>query len=149
MLERIASLTWRRPKLVLALVGAFVVAAETLVGPGVLHDGLHARHLIRGDQPLDDDDLRRAIDVRDGLRALALANNGHEPDASAIDAMRRASTAAISEIHVEPDGPRPIVAGADINGAIGALLSITAGDDRRHMVAAEGLSGSTLRLDVL
>jgi uncharacterized membrane protein YdfJ with MMPL/SSD domain len=30
MLERIATLTWRRPKLVLALVGAFVVIAATL-----------------------------------------------------------------------------------------------------------------------
>src|SRR5918996_5829039 len=30
MLERIANLTWRRPKLVLALVGVFVVVAATL-----------------------------------------------------------------------------------------------------------------------
>ena len=36
MLDRIADLTWRRPKLVLTLVGAFTVLAAT-VGSGVEH----------------------------------------------------------------------------------------------------------------
>jgi hypothetical protein len=54
------------------------------------------------------------------LRALALANNGHDLNADAIDAMRRASARATSEIHIESDGPRLIAnADADVNSAIG------------------------------
>jgi predicted RNA-binding Zn ribbon-like protein len=99
---------------------------ETLVTPGTLHDWLRAHQLIE-QRCLDEHDLQRAVAVRDGLRALALANNGHELSESAIDAMRRASAGAASEIRIEPDGPQLLVsAEADIDSAIGALLAVVA-----------------------
>jgi predicted RNA-binding Zn ribbon-like protein len=98
---------------------------ETLVSGDVLHDWLRARELIEGLQRLDDHDLQRAVAVREGLRALAFANNGHGLSPSPSDAMRLASVGAVSEIRIESDGPR-LIAGATINRAIGALLAITA-----------------------
>lgn len=100
---------------------------EILVSGDALHDWLCARQLIAERQHVDEHDLRRVIAVREGLRALALANNDHELSTSAVDAMRRASAGAAVEIRIAPDGPR-FVAGADagISGAIGALLAITA-----------------------
>ncbi|HEX8159953.1 MAG TPA: CGNR zinc finger domain-containing protein [Solirubrobacteraceae bacterium] len=99
---------------------------ETLLSADVLQGWLRAHQLI-GHRALGEHDLHRAIAVREGVRALALANNGHDLNTTALDAMRRASAGAVSEIHIEPDGPQLIVsAEADINSAIGALLAITA-----------------------
>jgi predicted RNA-binding Zn ribbon-like protein len=118
----------------LALVQAFMNTrydratrhGETLVSADALHDWLRAHQLI-GPQRLDEHDLQRAIGLREGLRALALANNGHDLSTSAIDAMRRASTGAASEIHIEPDGPQLITStDANIDSAIGTVLAITA-----------------------
>ena len=101
---------------------------ETLVSPGILLEWLRAHEIVaRPRVALDERDLERAIGVREGLRALALANNGHDLNTCAVDLMREASAGAASEIHIEPDGPRLILgAGAGINEAIGVLLAITA-----------------------
>lgn len=97
---------------------------ETLLDADALHDWLRAHELI-GRRRLDQQDLRRALAVREGLRALALANNGHDLSAAALEGMRRASAGAVSEIRIEPDGPR-LIAGTDFDHAIGALLATTA-----------------------
>ncbi|MDX6680905.1 MAG: hypothetical protein QOG94_944 [Solirubrobacteraceae bacterium] len=101
---------------------------ETLVSPDALHECLRARGLVAGSRvAFDQHDLERAVAVREGLRALAFANNGHDLDTSAVDAMRRASAGATSAIRIEPDGPRlEVDAEAGIGGAIGAVLAITA-----------------------
>jgi predicted RNA-binding Zn ribbon-like protein len=120
----------------LALVQAFVNThydlagprgAELLVNGEALHEWLSARGLIEDHQRLVAHDLDRVVAVREGLRALAFANNSQDLDDGAIDAMSRASADAATAIRIEPDGPR-FSAGADagINGAIGALLAITA-----------------------
>jgi hypothetical protein len=119
----------------LALVQAFMNThydrarkrgGETLVSADVLYDWLRAHQLI-AHGCLGEHDLQRAMAIREGLRALALANNGHDLDASAVDAMRRASAGAASELRIEPDGPQLILsADADVNSAIGALLAVTA-----------------------
>jgi hypothetical protein len=92
-----------------------------LDSPGALHRWLAARELI------DDDDLTRVLAVREGLRALAFANNSQRLNGRAIDAMRAASSQAGVEIRIEADGPQ-FVAGAiaDINAALGRLLANTA-----------------------
>jgi hypothetical protein len=120
----------------LAIVQAFTNTHYDLAGESageVLRDAealrvwLAARGLVDAGPRLGDDDLERALAVREGLRALALANNDQRLDARALEAMRRASAHATSEIHIEPDGPRLVVApDADIDVAIGALLAITA-----------------------
>lgn len=120
----------------LALVQAFVNTrwdltaepkGETLVSPEALHDWLRARALIEGQRRLDTQDLDRALVVREGLRALAFANNQQQLNVGALDAMRRASQGAATQIRIEPQGPQ-FVAGAEtsIGTVIGAIFAITA-----------------------
>jgi predicted RNA-binding Zn ribbon-like protein len=119
----------------LALVQAFVnthfdlsaeQGGEILVSAEALRDWLVAHELLDGQRRLTDDDLDRAVAVREGLRTLAFANNGHTPNQDSIDAMRRASDGAGIEIRIERDGPRFVVAARGIDAAIGALFAITA-----------------------
>jgi predicted RNA-binding Zn ribbon-like protein len=120
----------------LALVQAFLNTrwdltaedrGETLVSPAALHDWLEARRLIGGRDRLDPRDLDRALAIREGLRALAFANNQHQLNPDAFDAMRQASEGAATQIRIEPQGPRFVAAAATpIDAAIGAIFAITA-----------------------
>ena len=100
---------------------------EILVSPEALSDWLRARGLVAGPKRLASHDLDRALMVREGLRALAFANNNHGLDPGAIDAMRRASSGVGTQICIEPGGPQFVAdATTGIDGAIGALFAITA-----------------------
>jgi len=100
---------------------------EILCSADALRDWLAARRLIDSQKRLDDPDLARVVAVREGLRALALANNNQQLNTRAVQALRQASTGAATDIHIEPDGPVFVVgADAGIDGALGALLAITA-----------------------
>jgi len=120
----------------LAVVQAFVNShydidaeggGELLAGPADLRHWLVAHSLIDPQARLTRRDCDRAVAVREGMRALAYANNGEEADPDAIEAMRGASAGARTEIRVSPDGPR-FVPDADggIDAAIGSLLAIAA-----------------------
>jgi len=100
---------------------------EILFSAGALRDWLATRELIDRRQRLASNDLDRALAVREGLRALAFANNDQILNVGAVDAMRQASEGA-GEFRIEPDGPQFVAAAAAtaINAAIGALLAITA-----------------------
>ena len=101
---------------------------EAFVSGEALAAWLSARDLLSFKRQLDDDDLRRALAVREGLRAVAFSNNGHRLDESAVDAMHRASASARAGIRIEPNGPRFLLdADAGLDGAIGALYAIVAG----------------------
>jgi predicted RNA-binding Zn ribbon-like protein len=101
--------------------------AETFVSPKALRDWLEARGLVAGPGRLGTKDLDRALAVREGLRALAFANNGEALDHAAIDAMRQAAAGAGVEVYIEPDGPRLVPdTGSGIEGAISGLFAITA-----------------------
>jgi predicted RNA-binding Zn ribbon-like protein len=120
----------------LALVQAFMNThfdltaeghGERLVSVTALKNWLTTHALLHGQRNLHGADLERTIAVREGLRALALANNRQDLNDRAVDAMRRASAGTRSEIHIEPDGPRLVIAAnAGVDAAIGALLTITA-----------------------
>lgn len=100
---------------------------EVLAGPGALSAWLAAHGLAGGDARLTSHDLDRALAVREGLRALAFANNGESLEASAIDAMRRASEGVGAQIRIEPAGPRFVTDPTNgIDAAIGAILAVTA-----------------------
>lgn len=120
----------------LALVQAFVNThydltaergGEILVSPDALVDWLRARGLLPRRQALNGGDLQRALVIREGLRALAFANNGQAINVDAAAAMRAASAGAGTEIRIEPGGPRFVPqAGISLDAAIGSLLAITA-----------------------
>jgi predicted RNA-binding Zn ribbon-like protein len=102
-------------------------AGEILVSAEALRDWLAARQLINRQRRIDAHDLDRAMAVREGLRALAFANNDQALNQGAIDAMRRASKGAGTQIRIEPDGPRFVTdASTGIDAALGALFAITA-----------------------
>jgi predicted RNA-binding Zn ribbon-like protein len=120
----------------LALVQAFMNSrwditsgsdSETVVSPEALHEWLRARGLVEGSTQLTSHDLERALAVREGLRALAFANNGHPPDEAAIEAMRNASKGSSVQIDLDVDGPRFVADTSTATaGAIATLLAITA-----------------------
>jgi predicted RNA-binding Zn ribbon-like protein len=120
----------------LALVQAFLnthydltaaCGGEVLADPRTLRDWLASASLIGEHAPMRHPDLARALAVREGLRALAFANNGEEFDAAAVGAMRQASAGAGVEVRIEADGPRFIAASpVAVGSALGVLLAMTA-----------------------
>jgi predicted RNA-binding Zn ribbon-like protein len=82
----------------LGLVQAFVNSfwdldrngAEQFVSPSALGEWLAKHKLIEPGARLSNADLRRALDIREGLRALLFVNNGATPDGSAIERLNRA-----------------------------------------------------------
>ena len=120
----------------LALVQAFLNTHYDLAAAGggevvadarALRDWLAAASLLDEDATPRDHDLERALAVREGLRALAFANNGEEFHAAAVDAMRRASDGAGVEVRIEADGPRFVAPSpVAVDSALGVLLAMTA-----------------------
>jgi predicted RNA-binding Zn ribbon-like protein len=120
----------------LALVQAFLNThydltaeggGETLPDPDALSAWLGAHGLAEPGARLGAHDLLRALAVREGLRALAFANNGEPLDGDAVEALHRASAGASTEIRIEPGGPRFVAASATaLDAGLGALLAITA-----------------------
>jgi predicted RNA-binding Zn ribbon-like protein len=113
---------------------------ELFATPAGLRDWLSAHGLIaRAD--LGPRDLRRAIAVRESLRALARANaDADRPGNAAIAALNEAADGATVQIRFDRTGARFKPSGRDdLDSAIGLLLAI---------VAAAMIDGSWSRLKV-
>jgi predicted RNA-binding Zn ribbon-like protein len=111
---------------------------DRFTNPHALADWLRDRDLIDPEAKVGEDDLARVLAIREGLRALAFANNGHQLDPAATAAMEAASGGAAAEVRIGAAGPSfaPVRA-TGTTGAIGALLA---------RVAAAMLDGSWERL---
>ncbi len=88
--------------------------AAWLAGHGLLDAG----------ERLGPADLERAIEVREALRALLLANGGHEADPRAVDVLNRASRTARLVVRFDAGGrarlePDPV----GVERALGRLLA--------------------------
>jgi predicted RNA-binding Zn ribbon-like protein len=101
---------------------------DELTGPEELSAWLAERELIERDQPVTAADLRRALDVREGLRALLMANNGMAADEDRVVRLDQAAARAGVRVAFRP-GARPELAAtaAGVDGAIARLLAIVAG----------------------
>jgi len=100
---------------------------DTFTDREALADWFRSRGLFERERSLSQGDLERTVTVREGLRALAFANNDRGLDRGAIDAMRRASRGAGTRIRIEPEGPRFVAdAASGADGAIGTLFAIIA-----------------------
>ena len=95
---------------------------ESLTDPPALVHWLADHHLIEPDAPAGDDDVRRAIEVREALRALMRANNGGEPPAEATATLRAVAQRAQVALEFDPDGSRLEPQAANVDGALGRLL---------------------------
>ncbi len=115
---------------------------EALVDPRALHGWLIEAGLADEDLSVRPADLRRAIEVREALRAVLLAHNGGTPAddgaATTIDAAATLDAAAKrSRVRLRFDaecGPWLEPDAGGIDGALGRLLAIS----RRHAAMAEG-----------
>ena len=107
--------------------------AEDLTSPEALRDWMSARELADADADVTDADLRRALDIREGLRAVLYTHNGGERDQGALDLLEHAAARASLRATFAGDcAPRLTPAGKGTDAGLARLLAIVA------RAAAEG-----------
>jgi predicted RNA-binding Zn ribbon-like protein len=113
----------------LELVRDFVNTADIeegvdkLATSALLRNWLAERGLSVGD--LDDDDRERAIELREALRALLIANNGEPLDVRAIETLNRTAGDAVLRVRFASEGGSGLApAGEGIDLALGSILAI-------------------------
>lgn len=121
----------------LGLVQAFVNShydiehehgAELLHSPRALGAWLRRRCLLGPSVAgaLSRGDLRRALDVREGVRSMLAANNGAAWDADAVARLNRAAAHPGPVIQFHADGPSFEPHERDLDGAFAVLLGVVA-----------------------
>lgn len=100
---------------------------EELASPEALRAWLAARDLMGAEERVTKADLGRAIDVREGLRALMLANNGHELDLEKVERLDRAASRAGVRVRFAPGAdPELVPEAGGVDGALARLMAIVA-----------------------
>jgi predicted RNA-binding Zn ribbon-like protein len=99
---------------------------DELASPGALRDWLAGHGLMDAGDPVSAADLSRAIDVREGLRALLLANNGEPLDGDAVERLDRAAARAGMRLRFGSGEPELVPDARGVDGAIARLMSIVA-----------------------
>jgi len=98
---------------------------DELASPRLLHDWLVSHGLLAPDEAAGEGDLRRALRVREALRAALLANNGAPVDESAHAALDAAARHARLLARFRPDGSAALEPGAHgVDAALGRVLAI-------------------------
>ncbi len=115
----------------LALVQAFVNTVdleqevETLATPDEFGAWLASQGLGDGDDKVRRKDLRRAIELREALRALLKANHDGEATPKAIETLNRVAERAEMTVRFDGSGRVRIAPNAaGVNGALGRLLVV-------------------------
>jgi predicted RNA-binding Zn ribbon-like protein len=100
---------------------------DELETPEALRDWLAERGLLGPDDGVSAADLKRAIDVREGLRAVLLQNNGLPLDEELVERLDRAVGRASVRVRFAPGQEPELVASCSgIDGAIARLMAIVA-----------------------
>jgi predicted RNA-binding Zn ribbon-like protein len=99
---------------------------EELTDPGALRAWLSEHGLMGPDETVSEGDLRRAIDVREGLRALLMAKNGLPLDETKVERLDRAASRAGMRVRFADEDPRLVPDCAGVDGAIARMMSIIA-----------------------
>jgi predicted RNA-binding Zn ribbon-like protein len=100
---------------------------DELLSPDALRDWLAERGLLEPGTPVDRADLERALDVREGLRAVLLANNGLPLDAERIERLDRAVSRAGVRVRFRPgEDPALVPDATGVDGALARLMAIVA-----------------------
>jgi predicted RNA-binding Zn ribbon-like protein len=96
-----------------------------------LADWLEQRGFDAGE--VSEADLRRAVAVRNGLRAILAEHNGALRDAPAVASLREAADGLPVAIGIDDDGGTwPVVLGRGVTGALGLVMAIV------HETRADG-----------
>jgi predicted RNA-binding Zn ribbon-like protein len=99
---------------------------DELESPDALRDWLAERGLIAADAPVSAADLRRAVDAREGLRALLVRNNGLPFDAAKVERLDAVAGRAGLRASLDPPAnPQLVPAATGVDGAIARLLAIS------------------------
>jgi predicted RNA-binding Zn ribbon-like protein len=100
---------------------------DELDSPEALRDWFAERGLLEKRDSVSAADLRRAIEVREGLRALLLEHNGHALDAERVERLDRAVGRAPVRVRFEPGRDPELVASCEgVDGAIARLMAMVA-----------------------
>lgn len=117
----------------LALVQRFVNSidledgSDELTSPAALRSWLAERDLMGERERVGPTDLRRAVEVREGLRAMLLHNNGLELDEDRVARLDRAAGRASVRMSFGPGGAARLVPDArGVDGALARLMAIVA-----------------------
>ena len=111
---------------------------EELSSPAELHEWLVTHGMLAPDEAAGGADLRRALKLREALRAVLLSNNGAPVDRAAAEALDATARHARLGARFRPDGGAALEPGAHgVDAALGRLLAI---------VYAAMLDGTWLRL---
>jgi predicted RNA-binding Zn ribbon-like protein len=113
---------------------------EQLDSPEALRSFLVGQGLLSPSEPVGDDDLALAIELREALRAMLRVNHGEPLDPAALDAVNRAAAGLPLQLGVDADG-QPVL-GPGAAGCRGALAALLAG------VAQASAQGTWERLKV-
>ncbi len=100
---------------------------DELASPGALRDWLAERELMGADEPAGAAELRRALDVREGLRAVLMAHNGMPGDPDKLERLEKAAARAGLRMHFAGGAdPRLGPEGGGVDGALARLMAIVA-----------------------
>jgi predicted RNA-binding Zn ribbon-like protein len=100
---------------------------EQFDSPARLTDWLVDRGLLESGTRLEQADLQRALDAREGLRALLLANNGATPDAQAVERLNRALCSGRLSVQLgAADSPDLTAQRGDLDAALAVIGAIVA-----------------------
>jgi predicted RNA-binding Zn ribbon-like protein len=93
--------------------------------PDLLHAWLVDHGMLRGEERITAADQRRAVEVREAIRALLLANNDGAPVDDAVEVLNRSARETHLGVRFLQDGGAQLQAGVSgAGGAIGRLLAI-------------------------
>jgi predicted RNA-binding Zn ribbon-like protein len=100
---------------------------DELESPEALSSWLAERELLDPAEGVTEADLARALDVREGLRAVLLANNGLPLDEARVDRLDRAVRRAGVRVRFQPGrDPELVPDSTGVDGAIARLMAIVA-----------------------
>jgi predicted RNA-binding Zn ribbon-like protein len=100
---------------------------DELASPAALREWFAERGLMDPDERVTSADLRRALDVREGLRAVLLANNGLELDVDKVERLDKAVARAGVRVRFRPEAdPELVPEASGVDGALARLMAIVA-----------------------
>ena len=98
---------------------------DELDSPEALRGWLADRKLVAARAEVSQADLRRALDVREGLRALLLRNNGLEFESEKVERLDRAAARAGVRVSFNATAEPALAPAAEgVDGALAQLLAI-------------------------
>ncbi len=98
---------------------------ERLDSPAALRDFLVGHGLLARSEPVGEDDLAMAVELREALRAMLRVNHGEPMDPGALEVINRAAAGLPLRLAFDPEG-HPVL-GPGSPGCRGALAVLLAG----------------------